>query len=419
MKRLGALGLVVVLLLCPGGVFAAEVTGELKGEVRIPVKADKPWDESFGTLSLRLETEGDLDFGCWKATIDSRYDKMIDKLGDGYDDIAALEDDLTFKIDEAYVSIFSPLGADLDLRLGKQHVKLGTGDGITTCSLLEPTKARFIDEFRDTDGVVGARVDWYPGDVQVTGFWQPRITPAEAPVDPLGELGLSRETEAIDYDDTGMGYALKATRLVGRYDVGAAYQRGYVPAPLPAGVNLITEGNYQLVEKYMPMRKLSLLISGPLGDAGAWAELTYNKPEEDFFSPQLRGLLGSLPERYHLSDEAYVSGLIGADYFFADGTYVNGQIVRGFPYEYTESMVQTYFIGDAYRHFMGDRLKLEAKVVYCFDDQGWILGPEVTYQLPGSTKLWVKGIWLGGDDESDFGQMGDLSQVMVGIGIEI
>ena len=80
-------------------------------------------------------------------------------------------------------------------------------------------------------------------------------------------------------------------------------------------------------------------------------------------------------------------------------------------------MLNTYLAGEVYQDFLNNRLRLEGKVVYCFGDQGWMIMPEAVYQVTSTMKAFGKVAIPGGDDESLFRQMEDLTQALVGISI--
>lgn len=454
MRERLTIALILTLVLASVGVVqAADVGGEFIGELRVMTKEDKPLDNAVASLAAKTDVDGEIgDLGTWKLGLDIRLDKALDMLKDDIwdaDDTDAAGDNITLELDEAYLNFYSVGDEPLDLRLGKQYVDLGVGDGITTFDLTRPVAANFIDELQNTRAVTGLRADYYHDDVNITAFIQPRVTPTktgeriEAVYEKIeqGALtpglagmlppgvqlgGMAVVEDSPNYDD-GIGLTLRATRFVGGFDLGAVYQRGYVssrivrdfrldPMAPPPGVPEDTQLSRLILWKgYLPMQKLGITAEGTWGDAGVWGELTYNVPKEDFFSPYFDN--SALPEEYRLNSDKYTTGLVGMDYFLENGTYINGQIIHGFPQEVTRSMLNTYLTGDIYQDFLNSRLRLEAKVVYCFDDQGWIFMPEAVYQLDANKKCFGKLAFPGGDEESLFRQMDDLTQILVGISI--
>lgn len=458
--------MLVLVLVCvfmvSVGVEAANVGGEFVGELRILTKEDKPINNAIATLGTKIDIDGDLgDAGSWKLVLDVSLDEALNNFRSNIwdaDDTDAAGESITLELDEAYLNLYSVGGEAIDVRLGKQYVDMGVGDGITTFNLTRPVAANYVDELQNTRAVTGVKVDGYPEDFHVEVFLQPRVTPnktggrlesvyskaqqeAMAPMleamnKPanvletgfiIGDIGLDENPPA--YDDEGLGLTLKASRLVGDYDLGVIYQRGYGPNPLISGYGIDQEPidfdtslgepipvmRLRLQQGYLPLQKVGFTVEGTLGDAGIWGELTYNIPKEGFFAEAMASEL--LPEEYRLTDEKYVTGLVGMDYFFDNGVYVNGQLIRGFPQEVTKSMLNTYLAGDIYQDFLNNRLRLEGRAVYCFGDKGWMLLPEAAYQVNSNTKVIGKLAIPGGDDKSLFRQMEDLTQILIGVSV--
>ena len=450
-KHFTIAAILIISLSCVGVVQAADVGGEFVGELRVMTTEDKPLEDAVASLAVATDIAGDLgDAGDWKLGLDVRLDKALSLFRDHIwdaDDTDAAEDSISLELDEAYLNLYSVSGEPLDLRLGKQYVDLGVGDGITTFNLTRPVAANFIDELQNTRAVIGVRADYYSDEANVTAFLQPRLTPTKtgerieavyekveqaALLPAFAQTGMQLADVAINeqpptYDDDGMGITLKASRFLAGFDMGIVYQKGYATIPMirdfalepmaggpevPEGVQL---AKLTLTQGYLPLQKIGLTAEGTWGDAGIWGELTYNMPKEDFFSPYLD--TSALPEEYRLNSDKYVTGLVGMDYFLENGVYINGQIIHGFPQEITKSMLNTYLTGDIYQEFQNNRLRLEAKLVYCFDDQGWIIMPEAVYQLDANKKCFGKLAFPGGSDESLFRQMEDLTQLLFGVSI--
>ncbi|NMB45619.1 MAG: hypothetical protein GX998_04325 [Firmicutes bacterium] len=451
-KHLTIAVVLTLVLASVGGVQAADVGGELIGELRVLTKEDKPLEDAVASLAVKTDIEGELgEGGEWKLGLDIRLDKALslfrDEIWDA-DHTDDAEDHIALELDEAYLNLYSISGEPLDLRLGKQYVDVGVGDGITVFSLTRPVAANFIDQLQNTRAVTGVRADYYADDVSITAFLQPRLTPTQTGrrieavygqveqaallslVPPeVAQMGINPaemtiipdiHKEVPTYDDDGMGITLKASRLLGTFDVGVVYQKGYASTPIIRDFDFLLDPSTQsarieLTQGYLPLQKVGLTAEGAWQDAGIWGEVAYNIPKEGFFSSKMD--TEALPEEYRFNSDKHVTGLVGMDYFWENGVYINGQIIHGFPQEITKSMVNTYLTGDIYQDFLNNRLRLEGRLVYCFDDQGWMIMPEAVYQLDANKKCFGKLAFPGGDEQSLFRQMEDLTQVLVGISI--
>jgi hypothetical protein len=134
MRERLTIALILTLVLASVGVVqAADVGGEFIGELRVLTKEDKPLDEAAASLAAKTDIDGELgEIGTWKLGIDLRLDKALNLLKDEIwdaDDTDAAGDNITLELDEAYLNFYSVGGEPLDLRLGKQYVDLGVGDG--------------------------------------------------------------------------------------------------------------------------------------------------------------------------------------------------------------------------------------------------------------------------------------------------
>ena len=91
------------------------------------------------------------------------------------------ENNLTAGIRELYADIYFN---SLDLRIGKQQIIWGKGDGVFITDVVSPKDmSNFIlpdfDEIRI--GVTAAKADWYVGDFTLEGVWIPVFTPSVLP----------------------------------------------------------------------------------------------------------------------------------------------------------------------------------------------------------------------------------------------
>lgn len=449
----------VCLLLMPLGAEAANVGGEFVSELRLPIKQDEPIGNTTLTLGTQIAVDGEFgNLGDWKLTFDVSFDEKLNSFKSNIwkgDDTDQIGEAVTLEVGEAYLNLYS-IGHDaVDVKLGKQYVDMGVGDGITTFHLTKPVAANFIDELQNTRAVTGVKVDGYPGDYHLELFLQPKVTPTKTggAIGEVYEKALSEAMSGImekmivagmfipaDVDQfaiiptpvertDSLGWTLKAATLVEDYDVSVIYQRGYVSTPMISGFKMdivdmvdVGEGHkipivqaITLEQGYLPLQKIGFTLEGALGDVGVWSEVTYNIPKKKFFSEEFQN--DFVPKEYRFTDENYVTGLIGADYFLENGVYINGQLVRGFPQEVSKNMLNTYLVGNISQDFLNSRLTLEGSMVYSFGEKGWMFLPEAAYQVNSNTKIMGRLAIPGGDEDSLFKKMGDLTQVLIGVSV--
>ncbi len=453
MKKRFLTGLLALTLIIAPFSIAADVSGTWENKLKFEPKNDTPEDTVLLSSGLDLDITNDVNDNIfWKLNLKAEVEKLTSdewELDDSYD----FEDKFTFSSDEAYVVLSAHEAIYADAYIGKQHVKLGSGDGITTLGLFEPIKANTLDDITSSAPVWGTKLVWYPGDFTVTGFYQPIFTPAkvggelanaarsikddtiaellqqETVWQLLASLGLSPENvvpgmiryelEPLEEKDFPItGGALKVSRQLSKCDLGFVYENGYATIPLPVNFDTMT---MTLKNQYMPVQKVGATVSGAIGDISTWGELTYNIPKEDFFDPEFIALLEKLDENLDdedkdivFTDEAYVSGLVGADYFFKNGAYINLQLIHGLPQQVTKNMLSTALVGETYKTFAADRLKLDLTGIFDITNKGRVVSPKVEFTATPSTKVWLKGTFFGGDEDTVYDKLKDNAQISCG-----
>lgn len=374
----------------------------------------------------------------------------------GYDPATTADFDASLEtvIDEANVTLTAPLNLPVDVKIGRQYLNVGRGDGITTFNLFYPQSMRYatdLNEYRPVDAV---RIDWYGDTLTVSGFVQTKFTPVyygdtvQALMDRQSGKTASRLAQALsttmqpmpsmppikldflpfqsETPDFGNGSApgvgLKVSGSLGGYDVDLQYQHGYAALPtLKAAESAlnITEEKVAVspVLGYLPLDKIGVSWAGPLGGAGCWGELAYNRPAEDFYGEEVLSYAEYFPANLRPSEKGYITGLIGIDYFFANGVYANLQYVHGLPQEFTRPMINDYLTGDAYQTFKSDMLKVEGRVLYCLNDGSFAFMPAVTYKVNDNLTFLLKAVRFFGDEDEEeaLAYLKPLSEVRLGV----
>lgn len=433
------LTIIISAILASGTALAApEVSMESGVKVEIPI-GDTTDDDSLLHTYTKIDLEGELTETVWgKLGLDFYLQDTTARPWASLWDTkttAATDQAIETVVDEAYLFVMEPYGLPLDLKVGRQHVNMGRGDGVTTLNLFAPASLRYATELSENMPIGGVRTDWYLGDYTITGLVQTKLTPAayservqnfyldiaaeelkpllEAfggglPVNPIPSV----VTPKLGKDDTDLGVGVAVGTNYFGYDLDLVYQHGYVAIPtLQAVAAEPADGyvNLLLTQGYLPMDKVGLTMAGAVRDAGVWAEFTYNRPDQDFFALDL------LPKETRPSDAAYLTWLLGADYFFANGAYANLQYVKGLPQEYTEDMLNDYLVVDAYQTFKSDMLKVEGQLMVCLGDGSMAVIPGVSYKLNDDLTLTAKAIKFLGDSNETLGRMEPLSTVALGL----
>lgn len=410
-----------------------------------PIVDEAPLDDWQTQGSIKLDLQGELS--------DSVSGKLAIHLynSKGYNTETTDESDADLEtvVDEANVTITGPWELPADVKIGRQYINVGRGDGVTTFNLFYPQSMRFATDLEEYRSVDAARVDWYGDTLTVTGIVQTKFTPVYYS-DPVKAV-LDRQTRkamaqvlsalpqgtqpplslgAVRYetpdfgDESDLGGGIKISGSLRSYDVDLQYQHGYAAISTLKDVEIEKKSTDTVaypIMGYLPLDKVGVSWAGPLGDAGLWGELAYNRPDRNFYSDAVLSLAGYIPENLRPSEKEYVTGILGIDYFFANGVYANMQYVHGLPQEFTEPMVRDYLTLNAYQTYKSDMLKVEGSAIVCLDDGSFALIPEVTYKLNDNLTFSVKGIrFFGDEDEAEsLAFMKPLSEVRVGVTLAI
>jgi len=277
-------------------------------------------------LTLRVSLDSRLDFG--KLHVDG--DAVLPFSGQP----------LGLQFGQAYVDIY---GNSTDWRIGRQIVSWGTADGINPTNVINPQGAlspaslALAGEAPKGTPVLAVQGTYYGASGWgFTGVGVAEFVPAETARQILqaiaarigGQMGggpLPIDGPApVPADGSQIEWAARAEGMIGGHNVYFTYFRGWddypaawiefttMPGPDPTPVP------ERLAAAYRKVQKLGVATAGTVGPAGLWTELSYTVPEQ---LPVLDGP-GALS-----SNGPSVEAVVGADFTFAGGVMVSGQLV--------------------------------------------------------------------------------------------
>ncbi len=340
---------------------------------------------------------------------------------------------------EAYVDLYGFLMDNMDVRIGKQRVAWGTADKLNVVDNLNPDDFEDILDLGRKTPTMAVRVDYYPGDFIVTGVVVPVFTPARFPSPswqtpasfPLpAELSLGTLTDEVTVPDgrpqdtASIGLRVKK-ELLG-YDCSVSYVYGPDDWPLPSAVDMTPADTLGTMDIHTTMdyprqQIIGMDIAGAIEDVGIWAECAVFVPEEETYTVMTSpdGVLTQLA----LGDDPYVKYVVGGDYTFRNGLYVNGQYLHGFFTDRGTDGLEDYFLIALERDFLrGEltvRLALAAEIAD-FEDvanrSAIFGGPELTYRPTDNAEIVAGALLLEGDSSTQFGQFSDNDEVYVKAG---
>ncbi|MCK4681306.1 hypothetical protein KAT82_09270, partial [bacterium] len=170
--------------------------------------------------------------------------------------------------------------------------------------------------------------------------------------------------------------------------------------------------------EYPRQQVVGVDIAGAIADVGVWAESAVFIPAEATYTTVTGP--GEASMHLALSDDPYIKYVVGGDYTFRNGLYVNAQYLHGFFTDRGTDGLEDYFLVALERDFLhGDlraRLAFAAEVADFGDvanRSAFFGGPELTYYPTDSAEITAGALLLEGDPSTQFGQFSDNDEVYV------
>ena len=342
---------------------------------------------------------------------------------------------------EAYVDLYGFLTPDLDVRVGRQRIAWGTADNINPTDNVNPDALEDIWDFGRHLGTNAVLATYYLGDVTLSGVFAPGFIPATLPAAPwasaLGgpvalpdDLRPSKVSDELVLPDSSLSesatVALKVAKRILNHDLSLSYYTGLSGFPVPTQVVLVADdmGGVE-VQSTLGFPRLSVFgadLSGAIGDVGVWAEVGVFFPEAVHATLDMSAVGGVLQEIVPLRDESFVRYVVGGDYTFRNGLYVNGQFVHGFVHELGRDALHDYLVAGVEKKFHSDRIKVTvagaAEVPGITDvDGNWALigMPEIAFYPWDNSEITVGVRLLDANGQTNFGQLAQMDEAYLAI----
>ncbi|HEC78400.1 MAG TPA: hypothetical protein ENI34_04565 [candidate division WOR-3 bacterium] len=339
---------------------------------------------------------------------------------------------------EAYLDLYGFISDNFDLRIGKQRIAWGTADKFNPTDNLNPPDLEDIWDFGRHLGADGIKGSYYLGDFTFTGVYVPIFTPAVLPrgdwsavlSPPMGlpdGLTLRNLTDSITMPaynpEESSTVGIKAANKIFGFDFSFSYVYGrdylplankivFTPTSVPGEVDIHSE----LV--FPRMHILGMDMAGSIIDIGIWAEAAVFFPKEIEMVIDLSALGMGIQDSIALADDPYVKYVIGADYTFKNGIYINGQYLHGFVHERGEGNLADYFIFSIEKKFFNEELKITTgggAEIEDFSDfknnYAYIFSPEIGYYPIDNTEIKIGIMLIDGTDNTTFGRVKESDEV--------
>ena len=225
-------------------------------------------------------------------------------------------------------------------------------------------------------------------------------------------------------------FGFKASTNLLNYDVSLSYYYGRDALPLISAVNMTPVDTIGTMDAeanmiYPRIQTVGVDMAGSIGDVGVWAEGALFIPEKQynditFPDPQY----GKVTKReIALDSKPYFKYVIGGDYTFKNGWYVNAQYLHGFIHERGSENLNDYFLIRLEKKFMNDELKIIpfgiALSIPDWSDiknnYGIAGGPEIDYYPVDALEIAIGAYIIDGKGNNLFGNVKDLDEIFLKI----
>jgi len=461
MKRIDLFLVIIALLVTSGIVKAQEssvttqtqdesrlkISGELLTDERFLLNDKKDWAWNENRLTLRMDK---------KITNNSKFYSEVWLRNIGLPNITSsgdlynkgIVDPYNLEIREAYIQLFGFLTKNLDLKIGRQRITWGTADKLNPTDNLNPYDLEDILDFGRHRGSDAISLNYYfNSDFSFQGAFIPFFQPANMPVglfanalNPTMELPqgmvLKGYSDIVLMPKYNLGESAvaggKFKGMVKGVDFSLSYVWGYdglpfatrntfVPVNALGGININSQLSF--ARTHIIGADLATSIAG----VGFWAEAAAFIPEKDVimtndfsaFYP-----LSPVPVTQDSlildSTKPYIKFVIGGDYNFSDGSYLNFQYLHGFIHERGNENLNNYFFLRYEKKFFNDKLKI-APIGGGFIVTNWdkikdnyaiVYMPEVSYKATDNAEITLSTVIFDGKGDNLFANLKDYNMLM-------
>ncbi len=423
-----------------------KLSGELLTDQRFLL--DKPhdwaWNENRLTLKLDKKIWGNSKFysEVWLRNFGL---PNINKSADLYN--KGIVDPFDIEIREAYVQLFGFLSKDLDLKIGKQRITWGTADKLNPTDNLNPYDFEDVLDFGRHRGSVAINAEYYfNSDFSMQAVYIPIFQPANMPVgifanalNPSMDLPegvtLNSFTDQVimpRYDlAESSTVGLKIKGFAAGFDFSLSYVWGRDGMPFSTYNTFIpidTLGGIDIVSQLSFFRNhiIGADMAGSIGGVGVWAEAAAFIPEKevimtnDFSAMYPQSPVPVTVDSVVLKKEAYVKFVIGADYNFANGIYLNFQYLHGFVNERGTDNLNDYFFIQLEKKFFEDKLKIVPLAggfivsdwADIADNYSIVYVPSVSYMATDNAEITLSTALFDGKGDDIFANFTDYNMFM-------
>ncbi len=445
--------LLVIILLVISGIVRAQdsdenrvmISGELSTDERFLLgnNHDWAWNENRLTVKLDRNIGGKSKFHSevWIRNIGLPAPVSSSDLFN-----KGIVDPLNGELREAYLQVNGFLTKNLDIKFGRQRIAWGTADKINPTDNLNPFDMEDILDFgrhRGSDAITA--VYYFTNDFMIQGAYIPFFQPANMPLGMFAgamspDMGLPAGMTLKSLSDTllmprynlkeSSSAGVKLQGYTGGIDLSLSYVWAYDGLPV-ATLNTLTPvdpiGGMELASQ-LSFARVHIVggdFATSIAGAGFWGEAAMFVPDKKIImTTDLSALypLSPVPVTVDsvIIDKPYFKFIVGGDYNFRDGSYINIQYLHGFFHERSSGDLNDYFFVRYEKKFFSDKLTV-APLGGAFIISNWkkvkdnytiVYVPEVSWQATDDMKISLSLALFDGKGDNLFSKFNEYDLFM-------
>ena len=422
-----------------------KISGELLTDDRFLLKGKNDWAWNENRLTLKFDK---------KITDNSKFYSEVWLRNIGLPNLSTsadlynkgIVDPYNMEIREAYVQLFGFLTKNLDLTIGRQRIVWGTADKLNPTDNLNPYDMEDILDFGRHRASDAINMNYYlNNDFSLQGVFVPFFQPANMPIgifanalNPTMELPQGMVLKGFSDTLLMPGYnlgesstaGLKFKGMVKGVDFSLSYVWGRDGQPVSTRNTFVdTLGGIYINSQLSYTRNhiIGADLSTSIAGIGFWAEAAAFIPEKDVI------MTNDLSAFYPLSPvpvtidttildkkKPYIKFIVGGDYNFSDGSYLNFQYMHGFINEKGNENLNDYFFMRYEKKFFNEKLKF-APIGGAFIVTDWnkiednyavAYMPQVSYKATEDIEITLSAAIFDGKGDNLFANLKDYNMFM-------
>lgn len=426
--------------------FPLHIYGELKTDQRVIVNDPSQWAWNENRVTLKVEKKGDngkfySEFWVRNFGIPN-YATSNDLFNRG------IVDPFDIQIREAYYQINNLFIKNLDLKIGRQRITWGTADKLNPTDNLNPSDMEDILDFGRHRGSDAINFTYYiKNDFSLQAVLIPLFQPANLPVgifsnalmpsfDPpqnikINAINTSFNKPNLSFkENSTLGFKFKGN--LKSIDFSFSYVYGFdgipyltkttvTPEIYPYGIKIDAELSYARNHIF------GVDFASNIKGVGVWGELALFKLSDDLIYTSIVNPLipisdPTVTDSIILTKEKpYFRSIIGADYHFGKGSYINIQYMHGFIHERGNEHMSDYLFLRYDQRLLDDKITLspisgafiitnwsKAKDNFCL-----IYSPQIAYNPTPDFQLALSTAIIYGKGDGVFTSLQDFDQIIL------